>query len=251
MYLHYNSSVFTEKNESTGIIEKLIDRNFTFFSHKQECESSNFPFSFLTFLSAGTNIPFHFATFKMYSFSDMGMIFRSNHISFQTTVQRIGNRSHFLDPKKSCDINWQKRAFEPLPLNTGFTSYMISLSAFVCEADDARQRLLNADYLLRQFVGWYTKERKLDRKYYIKTLNLINRLQRACISPNRCAHPLLGSHADSLQCGQFPKLSFLLIKKKFSILVPKLSNQTFIWPWTCLPKSLKTLKMSLRLYMKI
>lgn len=67
--------------------------------------------------------------------------------------------------------------YEPLPVITGFVAYIISLSGFVYDDDDARQRLLNVDCLLRLFVGCYTKERKLGRKYYIKTLNLINRLQ--------------------------------------------------------------------------
>lgn len=150
--------------------------------------SSNFPFSknLLTFLSAGTNIPFHFAPVKLFSYSDMGMIFQSNHISFQTTVKRISDRSHFWDPTKILTrVRTSERADDPLPLITGFAAYIISLSGFVYDDDDARQRRLNADCLLGLSVGWYTKERKLGRKYYIKTLKLINRSQsasRACIS---------------------------------------------------------------------
>lgn len=75
---------------------------------------------------------------------------------------------------------------------TGFAGYIISLSACDCKNPDVEQLLLNADDLLRQFVGWYTKERK--RKSEILHQNndsRINRLQWACRSPDQvCASVL-------------------------------------------------------------
>lgn len=131
----------------------------------------------------------------------MGMISCNNHISFQTTANRIGNSNHSWDPMKSVTAihTNARRCRTASSFETGFASYIIGLSTFNCENPDAEQRLVSADDLVRQFVDWYTKERKQNRKYYIKTMNSrINRLHWACRSPDKCAHPFSGTHADFL-----------------------------------------------------
>lgn len=111
--------------------------------------------------------------FKLFSYSDMGMLFQRSHISFQTTGKRIRIHSHFFEIQKLVTSIVRTRVRGTSSADNRICIYIICLSAYVCKDDDVRLRRFNAYYLLRQFVGCFTNERKLDRKYYIKTLDLI------------------------------------------------------------------------------
>lgn len=111
--------------------------------------------------------------FKLFSYSDMGMLFQRSHISFQTTGKRIRIHSHFFEIQKLVTSILRTRVRGTSSADKRICIYIICLSGYVCKDDDVRLRRFNAYYLLRQFVGCFTNERKLDRKYYIKTLDLI------------------------------------------------------------------------------
>lgn len=111
--------------------------------------------------------------FKLFSYSDMGMLFQRSHISFQTTGKRIRIHSHFFEIQKLVTSIVRTRVRGTSSADNLICIYIICLSGYVCKDDDVRLRRFNAYYLLRQFVGCFTNERKLDRKYYIKTLDLI------------------------------------------------------------------------------
>ena len=154
----------------------------------------------LTFLRAGTNIPFHFAMFKLFSYSDMGMLFQRSHISFQTTGKRIRIHSHFLRSRNLWHQSYE-RAFEVLPLRiTGFAS-----TFFACQAMYAKMMMSGYDFLtLITYFGslWVVLQTKGSLIGNITSKHWIW-LCRACISLDKCAHLYLALYADKLHCRQF------------------------------------------------
>lgn len=92
----------------------------------------------------------------------------------------------------------------------------------------------------------------MNRKYYIKTMirGSIDCSGHACLQI-KCAHRFLATRADQLALRADFVFAFGFYKTSSQILGLKYSFLPSIRPLQCLPKSLKILRMNLRLYMKI
>ena len=151
---------------------------------------------------------------KLFSYSDMGMISCSNHISFQTTANRVDNRNHFQRSNEISDWGsfkartYRDARFLSLHRICGLHNWSDSLRLQI-----SRQGKPTFKYWWPTSVLWaYIQKRgSKNRKYYIKTMNSvsIDCSGHAYLNQLPCAHRVIGiAHWHNTLAGGFRFLGF-------------------------------------------